>query len=178
MIGISNIKYQISNIQKTHQTGFTLIELLIYIAIFAMVLAIAVDLFFRSQILETQVAQHQEVDRNARVVLLEMTQTIRGATEVSSPVLGASGATLSLNSNAIDYAVGANGILQKTDSGGTYDITTDGVVVEGLTFTTRGESGAGKPPTVSISFTLRANTLVYGQATHISKAYQTTVQLR
>lgn len=163
---------------KLRRGGFTIIELLIYTAIFATVVTVVVDLFFRSQTVQMQAIQNQEVDRNARVALLEMTQTIRGATSVSSPALGASGASLTLNSSAISYAVDANGVLQKTDAGGTYDITTSMVTVQDLTFIQRGESGPGKPPTVSISFTVRSNTLVYGQSTNINKAYQTTVQLR
>ena len=156
--------------------GFTMIELLIYTAIFAIVLAISVDLFFRSKILETQVAENQEVDRNGRIAFLEMTQTIRGASSVSSPVLGASSADLYLNSNTIRYFVNANGILAKTQDGQTYDLTTNSVTAQNLSFTTRGE--IEKQPTVSISFDIKTNTLVYGQANYIIKAYQTTVQLR
>ena len=160
---------------KKAGAGFTLIEFLIYISLFAIVLSIATSLFFESKTLEVQVVQNQTVDQNGRVVFLEMTQTIRGATSVTAPTLGASAASLFLNDNATSYSV-ANGILQKTDSGQTYNLTTDAVTVQNLTFTTRGE--IGKQPTVSVSFTLRANTLVYGQTSYITKNFQTTVQLR
>lgn len=156
--------------------GFTVIELLIYTAVFAIVLAISVDLFFRSKILETQVVENQEVDRNGRIAFLEMTQTIRGASSVSSPALGVSSADLYLNNNAIRYFVNGNGVLQKTDSGETSSLTSNLVTVENLSFTTRGE--VGQQPTVSASFTIKTNTLVFGQANYITKTYQTTVQLR
>lgn len=162
---------KISNFQK----GFTLIELVIYMAILTIVLSIAVDLFFFSKTFGNQVAQEQEVDRNARVAFLEMTQTIRGTSSVTSPALGASGSNLYLNSNAIRYAVN-NGILQKTQSGQTVDLTSDDVSIDNLTFTTRGE--AGEKPTVSVSFDVRTNTLIWGQSDYIRKNFQTTVQLR
>jgi len=169
---ISNFKFQISNFKR----GFTLIELIIYMAIFAIVLAIAVDLFFFSKTLANQIAQEQEVDRNARVAFLEMTQTIRSATSVTSPALGASNGNLYLNSNAIHYFVNGSGILQKTDGGQTRDLTSDEVSIQNLTFTNRGETG--KQPSVVISFTVQTNSLIYGQAGYINKNFQTTVQLR
>ena len=156
--------------------GFTLIELIIYTALLAIVLSVTVSLFFMSKTLESQIAQQQEIDRNARVALMEMTQTIRSAVSVSSPALGVSSADLYLNSSAIHYFANSNGIIQKSDSGQTYDETADTVQVSNLTFTTRGE--AGKQPTVSIAFNIRTNTLVYGQTNYITKHFQTTVQLR
>lgn len=161
---------------KRLERGFTLVELLIYTGILAVVLSVTLGLFFQSRTIETQVTENQEVDRNARIAFLEMTQTIRGATSVTTPVLGDSAASLALNSNAISYSVSGSGVLQKTDSSGTYNITGSGVTIQNLTFTTRGE--VGKQPTVSISFTLRSNTIVHPQSTYISRAYQTTVQLR
>lgn len=165
-------KLEVRSLQK----GFTLIELLIYTVLFAIVLAVAVDLFFLSKTLESRVREQQEIDRNARAALLEMTQTIRGASNVSSPALGISANDVYLNSNAVRYFVNANGILQKTESGQTADLTSDDVTIENLSFETRGE--VGEKPTVSVSFTIRTNTLIYGQANYITKDMQTTIQLR
>lgn len=156
--------------------GFTLIELLIYMAILVIVLSIAVDLFFFSKTFGNQVAQEQEVDRNARVAFLEMTQTIRGAASVTSPALGASSPDLFINSNTIRYFVNNNGILQKTQSGQTADLTSDDVAVSNLTFTTRGQ--VGEKPSVSVSFDVKTNTLIWGQSDYITKNFQTTVRLR
>lgn len=156
--------------------GFTVIELVIYMAIFAIVLGVSVDFLFQSKTLEASVTQHQEVDRHARAALLEMTQTIRGAASVSSPALGTSSSNLYLNSSAIRYFVNASGILQKTESAQTADLTSDSVTIQNLSFTTRGETG--DPPAVSISFDVRSNTLVYGQPDYIVKNFQTTIQLR
>ena len=172
------LRYWLNNRSTPHyyQKGVTLIELLIYMAVFATILTVATNLFFFSKTFATQVAQEQEVDRNARVIFLEMTQTIRPATSVSSPVLGGSDTELYLNNNAIRYFVNGSGILQKTESSTTSDVTSDEVRVENLVFTTRGMSG--KLPSVSVSFDLTSNTLVYGQEDYISKNFQTTIQLR
>lgn len=172
---IRNWKFEIGNSVR----GFTVVELIVYIAIFAIVLAVSIDFLFQSEILAANVAQYQEVDRNGRVAFLEMTQTIRGSLDVSSPALGASSSNLYLNSNAIRYFVNAAGILQKTESSVTSDLTSDGVTIQNFTVTTRGETGLPvKPPTVSISFDVRSNTLVWGQGDYITKTFRTTVQLR
>lgn len=159
--------------------GFTVVELVIYIAIFSIILGVSVDFLFQSQVLSANISQYQEVDRNARVALLEMTQTIRSASSVSSPSLGASASDLYLNSSAIRYFVNASGVLQKTQSGVTSDLTSNGVTIQNFTVTTRGETGVPiKPPTVTVTFDVRSNTLVYGQSSYITKNFQTTVQLR
>lgn len=184
---IRNTKYEIlpqiagSRCGGTNsKKGFTIIELLIYISIFVIILAVAADFLFQSQFLAANVAQYQGVDRNARVALLEMTQAIRGSsTTVTSPALGASSSDLYLNSSAIRYFVNAAGILQKTENSVTSDLTSNGVTIQNFTVTTRGEAGVPvKPPTVSISFDVRSNTLLWGQGNYIVKNFQTTVQLR
>lgn len=163
---------RISNFQK----GFTLIELMIYTALFAIVLGITIDFFFLSKTIATEVSEHQEVDRNTRVAFLDLSQTIRGASTVLSPLLGQSGDELILNGGAIRYSVSVEGILQKTENGATFDLISDSVEISDLLFTTRGE--AGEKPTVSISFTIQTNTRVYGRPDYITKDFQTTVQLR
>lgn len=154
--------------------GFTLIELMIYTGIFAIVLSVALMLFFQAKTLENQIVQNQEIDQNARAVLLDFMQTIHSATDVSSPLAGQSANTLLLNSNSIEYAV-TNGVVQKTTSGETSALTTPTVTVEDLTFTTR---DGGDKPTVSLSFSIRTNTRVYGLPNYITRTYQTTMQLR
>ena len=161
---------------KNLQKGFTLIELMIYTALFAIVLGISVDFFFLSKTIATEVTQYQEVDRNARVVFLDMSQTIRGATSVTTPTLGQSASELVLNGGAITYATGSAGVLQKTEGGNTSDLTADSVEISNVMFTTRGE--AGDKATVSISFTMQTKTRVYGKPDYITKDFQTTVQLR
>lgn len=163
---------KISNFQK----GFTLIELLVYISLFSIVLGVAMTLFFQTRNIENEVVQEQEIDRNARTAFLEMTQTVRGASSVSSPILGATDDDLYLNSSSIHYFVNASGVMQKTESGTTRDLTSDAVSIENIAFTTRGE--VGEKPTVTLSFDVRTNTLIYGQSNYKTRNFRTTVQLR
>lgn len=164
------------NIRCTHSRGFTVIELLIYMSIFAIVLAISVDLLFQSKALEVQIAQNQEIDRNAQIALLEMTQTIHAAQDVTSPQIGLSANSLAIDNGTILYFVDASGVLQKNDNGQLSNLTGPLVTIENLSFTTRAESG--QKPTVSLSFSVKSKTLTYGQTDYISRAYQTTLQLR
>ena len=168
----TNPKFETRNSKK----GFTLIELLIYTAVFTIVLTVAVSLFFQTRTIQSQIVQEQEVDRNGRIAFLEMTQTIRAATNVSSPALGVSASNLYLNSNGIHYFVNGSAILQKTEGGQTNDVTSNKVSIENITFTTRGE--VLEKPTVTVSFDVRANTRVYGQTDYTKKTFRTTVQLR
>lgn len=156
--------------------GFTVIDLLIYMSIFAIVLAISIDLLFQSKTLEIQIAQNQEIDRNAQIALLEMTQTIHAAQNVTSPAVGLSAGDLYINNGTISYFADANGILERNDNGQLSNLTGSSVKVENLSFTTRAE--VGQKPTVSLSFSVKSKTLIYGQTDYISRAYQTTLQLR
>lgn len=166
---------KMSNLQR----GFTLIELLVYVSIFTIILTVAMGLLLQTRVLQNEIVQEQEIDRNARVAFLEMTQTIRSAASISSPALGASSSGVFLNSNAIHYFASSNGILQKTQSGQTSDLTSDDVAIQNLIFTSRGVGiGSSAPSTVSISFDMRSNTLVYGQTSYKQKNFQTTIQLR
>lgn len=164
------------DIRCTHSLGFTIIDLLIYMSIFAIVLAISIDLLFQSKTLEIQIAQNQEIDRNAQIALLEMTQTIHAAQNVTSPAVGLSAGDLYINNGTISYFADANGILERNDNGQLSNLTGPLVTIENLSFTTRAESG--QKPTVSLSFSVKSKTLIYGQTDYISRAYQTTLQLR
>ncbi|HEX8762981.1 MAG TPA: type II secretion system protein [Candidatus Saccharimonadales bacterium] len=79
------------------QRGFTLIELLLYVSIVGTLL-ISVSLFFAtaadSRIKNQSVS---EVNQQGNAAMELITQTIRGATSITSPAAGATGSTLSLN---------------------------------------------------------------------------------
>lgn len=77
-------------------SGYTLMELILYISLFSIMIAgisISFSLFFDSKIKNQTIT---EVDQEGAQVLEIITQTIRNANNVNSPIIGSSDGTLSL----------------------------------------------------------------------------------
>ena len=89
---MSNIHSKKYAIQK----GFTLVELLLYIGIAAVILL--VSSLFLTTFLEARVKNQtiSEVEQQGLLAIKAMTQSIRNAESITSPTLGGSGSTLTL----------------------------------------------------------------------------------
>lgn len=127
------------------QKGFTLIEVLIYIAIIGIVVSgfIAFALSINSSRAKTYVAQ--EVQANTRTALDLISQKIRLADNVVSPIEGDSASSLELDMSDPDpnliFGV-TDGVLGIAEGvGDPIPITSDEVNVSNLTFTNLAVSG-------------------------------------
>ena len=83
------------NLKKNN--GYTLIELVLYISLFTIMISaisISFSLFFDSKIKNQTI---MEVDGEGAQIMQIITQTIRNANSINSPILGASDTSLSLN---------------------------------------------------------------------------------
>lgn len=165
----------------TNQKGFTLIELLLYMAVSGIVLfALSV---FLSTILQTRVKNETiaEVDRQGAAVLAAMTQTIRNAQEISSPVAGNSAASLTLVIDDVAltptvYSVSAGAFMVTEGASSPVPLTNSRVLVSDLEF--ENLSSAGSPGSVRITFTLaRVNTSGRNEYEY-SREFQGTASLR
>lgn len=143
--------------QRKSLTGFTLVELLLYLGLAAiMVLVIAT---FFGTMLEARV-QNQviaEVESQGATVLQRITQTIRNADNITSPAIGASASSLTLDMVpiGIDPTVFnlASGVIRITEGAGSaVALTNSRVTVSALTF--RNLSRISTPGTIRIQFTL------------------------
>jgi len=137
--------------------GFTLIEFLIYIAIVGVILVIIVGFLWNTILGNIKETCYQEVQQNTRFALAKITQEIKKATGINSPLPGDSSNSLSLtmatthlNPTVFDVV---NGKLRITQGSGTsYYLTSDRVRVGSLQFTNLSYSET--PGTIRIEMTL------------------------
>src|SRR6185369_3187743 len=137
--------------------GFTLVELLLYVAISgAMLLVVSL---FLSTLLQSRVKNQTiaEVEQQGLQVMQMVTQAIRNADAISSPALGTSAATLSINTlvaannpTVLDLSGGV--IRIKEGAGSVVSLTNSRVAASALTF--RNLSRSGTTGTLRIQFTL------------------------
>lgn len=137
--------------------GFTLIEFLLYIGILTVVLALACGFLWNIIFGTIKATSHQEVQENGRFILTKMTQEIKKASGVNSPLGGATSTVLSLAmANAsLDPTVFdlVDGKLRITSGAhGPYELNSDQVTVNNFQFTDLSYSGT--PGTIRVEMTV------------------------
>ncbi|HUW21412.1 MAG TPA: hypothetical protein VMW41_01960 [Candidatus Bathyarchaeia archaeon] len=169
---------KLSKINPSHPwseiSGYTLIEVLLYSLILSLFLLLTTQVFITVKLSSTQSNIFVYLSRNFRRASSDFTQTIRGAANVSSPLPGSLSASLVLNNGAITYQLD-QGILKKTQSGQTWDLTTDEVTVSDLSFENAAEST--QTALLRISMKIESNYLLEG-GRKISEDFETTIGLR
>ncbi len=137
--------------------GFTLVELLLYVGISSTLLL--VTSLFLGMMLEARVKNQtiSEVEGQGTQVMQIITQTIRNAENITSPSVGVSGVSLTLNvvdtlddPTIFDLASGA--IRIKEGAGANIPLTNSHVTVSALSF--QNLSRASTPGIVRVSFTI------------------------
>lgn len=157
-----------------NEAGFTLLEVLIYSGILAIFLLLTTQLFISIKLTNAYSISLVGLQKNCRQIISDLTQTIRGAENVTVPLPSQSASTLSLNNGTILYQL-EDGVLKKTEDGQTWNLTTDEVTVSGLSFENPVE--ATQTATIKISMTVESNYLLEG-GRKLSEILQTTVSLR
>ncbi|TSC75290.1 MAG: Uncharacterized protein G01um101430_497 [Parcubacteria group bacterium Gr01-1014_30] len=121
------------------RAGFTLVELLIYTGIVGSILVVTTGFLWNIVFGSIKETAYQEVQQNGRFVLLKMTQEIKKASAINSPIPGSSLSTLSLamassslNPTAFDVIGGRLRITQGSSS--PYYLTSDLVTVSNIQF--------------------------------------------
>ena len=148
---LNNMKF------SSKQSGFTLIELLLYLAISSLILLTAI--MFLWTLLEARVKNQTiaEVEAQGRQVIEQITQTVRNAEAITSPGVGSSGGTLTLDvvDSGDDPTVftTTGGVVTISEGGGSaVSLTNDLVSVSGLAF--ENLSRTDTPGALKISFTI------------------------
>jgi len=138
--------------------GFTLIEFLLYLGIFVIVLVLTSGFLWNIIFGSIKASAYQEVQQNGSFAMTKITQEIKKALDISSPLPGVTSNSLSLTmaSSTLDPTIFdiAGGQL-KISSGSPPDfqyLTSRQVVVSNLQFSNL--SYEGKPGTVRIEMTL------------------------
>lgn len=119
--------------------GYTLIEVLIYTAIFVVfvggMMLLAISMLTASQRANTQV----EVADNSRFMIQKLQRVLQGASAINSPAVGASAASLSLNTataswNPFVIDVVSGSLRFKKGSAAPIPITNSMVAVSSISF--------------------------------------------
>lgn len=153
------------------KSGFTLIELLLYMALFAVLLVVLLQLF--TGILDVQVESQATsvVSQDARYLLARFSYDIEQSSSIVAPPPGGQSGTLQIVVGAVNYTYSVNnGNLMLTTPSGTDALNSSDTTVSNLTFSRTGNN------LVTISFTLIGKAIIRsGQQT---ETFQTTVAER
>lgn len=161
--------------------GFTLIELLLYVTIAGVVLlALSVLLSLLMQIrIKNEVIT--EVDQEGALVMQSITQTIRNATSITSPVLGTTGTSLTLvvptGTNSPTVFDLSSGVVRiKEGAGSVVSLTSSKVLVSSLSFQNAGRSGTNG--SIKIQYTVTYNSVSNRQEYTFSRTFYGTASIR
>ena len=156
------------------EKGYSLIEVLIYSSILALFLLLVVQVFIAVKNVNAHSTAFVGMQRNLRQIVADMNQTLKMASSVTTPLPGQTSNNLSLDGGDIVYQVN-DGVLQKTASGQTWDLTTEEVAISNLSFENAVE--ATQTATIKIEMEVESNYLLEG-GRRLSENFQTTISLR
>lgn len=145
--------------KKLSPAGFTLVELLLYVSIASIILLITSLFLFT--LLESRIKNQTiaEVEQQGLQVMQLVTQTARNSEAITSPAVGTSASSLTLDvvaagSDPTTFDL-SSGVIRITEGAGTATaLTNSRVTASALTF--QNLSRASTPGTVRIQFTLTA----------------------
>lgn len=155
--------------------GFTLIELLLYMAIVSTLLITITGFFALTAESRIKNQSISEVNQQGTAIMETITQAVRNASSITTPVIGATGSSLTLampaagiNPTIFDLS-GSGGTMQiKEGAGAALGLTNSKVAVSELTF--KNLSRAGTPGVIQVRFTLSRSS----QNTKDEYSYQKT----
>lgn len=168
-------------IKKRFSPGFTLIELLLYVGIASTLLLVST--LFLATLLESRIKNQTiaEVEQQGLQVMQIITDSIRNAESITSPVAGASAATLTLDvvnsSNDPTLFDLSSGTLRMTEGAGSaVDLTNSRVTVSSLSF--ENLSRTDTPGILRVQFTLTYNNSSTRQEYSFTKTFYASASLR
>lgn len=139
------------------RNAFTLIEILIYLAIISLILVMVVNFLWSIVFGNIKESSHQEIQQNARFVLTKMTQEIKKATAINSPLFGepsVNSLSLSMADSGLNPTIFDifDGKLRITQGSQQFYLTSDQVTISNLRFTNL--SYQDTPGTIRIEMTV------------------------
>jgi hypothetical protein len=143
---------------QQHSKGVTLVEMILYISLSAFVLLISGAFTTRILLQKEKLTAMIVVTQNADFVIEHLRASIRSAQRVSTPLVGASAGTLTLETNAsttgpINFSV-VNGVLLEQDGSSVpFALSSNEVQVTAMQFQNVAYPNA--PDAIRISLTLQ-----------------------
>lgn len=109
------------------QKGATLLELLIYIAVLFLVFVVVGETFTTIILTKKKIEAKREVTKNLDFAIKKIEQSIKEASAVTGDY-PADTLSLTVGGQAVNFGL-SSGVLQETEGGTTYNITSDKVIV-------------------------------------------------
>lgn len=136
---------------KIHEKGFSILELIIYIAIFAVISTVAVDMTLSLNTGWTKSKVESEVQQNLRFAMETIAQNIQRANAVTVPPVSASGSSLMLTSDGqtIQFFLTGTTLQKQVGASPAENITSDKVKVTYLNFRTLQNTAASNATIVA-----------------------------
>lgn len=167
--------------KSNNQTGYTLIELLLYVTIVSSLL-LAVTMFF-SMSAEGQVKNQtvSEVDQQGTFALNYIAQTLRNATAITSPAMGASAnqITVTVPTASLSptiFNLSGTALHVKEGTAAAVPLTSDTVQISNLTFKNLSRSSTNE--IVQVSFTVSGTNTSGRNEYDYQKTFTTSAALR
>lgn len=163
------------------QAGFTLIEVLLYLAVSSFILFSVSSFVVASMRARAESQVIAEVEQQGERLMQVMAASVRSSRGINSPVVGASGASLSVfttvpATNPTVFGLSSGNITITEGAGGAVALDNTLVTVSGLTFTN--VSRPSTPGTIRIQFTLTYSNPAGGQEYQYSKVFYGTASVR
>lgn len=138
--------------------GFTIVELLIFFGLTTIFLTVLTDLFVSIFDVKRESEATSAVEQDGRYIMSRLVYDVSRSSAVTTPdSLGSSASSLvlTIGGSSSAYAV-SSGVLNLTDSGGTYRINSSETSVSNLTFQRLGDAITNE--TVRVTFTVSSTT--------------------
>lgn len=141
---------------RSQNAGFTLIELVVYLFIFSIVVSMVFWTTKTMRLARVKSDVTHIVEEEGAQAMIQITQLVRNAQTINSPLLGLSASTLSITSysGATGTFSVSGGMIVYTQGSASYPLTSTKTVPSSLTFSNLGYTGTNG--SMKISFTLSA----------------------
>lgn len=163
------------------QHGSTLIETMLYFALAATILLVITSLY--NVVLQTRTRDRAfvAVEEQGALALMEIATAVHNAEAITTPTIGTSGATLTVDAytSAVDPTIfdqSGGTLREKKGTAAAVALTAPTVVVSGLSF--QNISRTSTPGAIRISFTLSYTNPLNSADQLYSKTFTTTAAVR
>ncbi len=163
----------ICKIKCKKNRGASLIELIIYIALTSIMLVAINSFVFMVIEARSRNIVINEVEQQGAFAMQKISQYVRNADTIITPVAGSSASTLSVASADFDLS---SAILQITEGGSTVDLTNNRLIMSDLEFTN--VSLGGTPGSLRIEFVLTYDNPGAKEDLNYSKKFYGAASLR
>lgn len=164
------------------QKGFTLLELVIYITLVVGILVTATTFAWNIVNSRTKAFAVQEVQQNGRYIMDKITQTVRGAQDITTPGTGTSGTTLEVvvrdvAKDPIIFVLSGGELSMSAAGGTTYNLHSGAITVSVLQFTNVSSTDDASR-NVQVQLTLEHKNPENRSEREFSETFITTIELR